>query len=85
VLSRWTSEAQALSVRGPADAYTLVFQGLRDDDRWFVRTGEYTGVCAALAFDHPLVLPPGSAVDRDITVVVADGVLSREQVNSMVR
>lgn len=67
------------------DAYTVVFRGLRDDDRWFVRTGEYAGVCAALAFDHPLVIEADSTVSREISVLVADGVLPREQVNSMVR
>jgi hypothetical protein len=66
------------------DAYTLVFHGLEDDDRWFVRTEEYSGVCAALAFDHPLEVTPDAALNRDITVLVADGVLTREQVNSMV-
>jgi hypothetical protein len=67
------------------DAYTLVFQGLRGDDRWFVRTSEYAGVCAALAFDRPLVLPPDSSINRDITVLIVDGVLTRSQVNSIVR
>ncbi|HEY0536522.1 MAG TPA: PmoA family protein [Actinoplanes sp.] len=67
------------------DAYTLIFQGLRGDDRWFVRTSEYAGVCAALAFSEPLVLPPASAIDRDITVLIVDGALTRSQVNNMVR
>jgi hypothetical protein len=67
------------------DAYTVVFQGLGGDDRWFVRTSEYAGVCAALAFDHPVVVSPDVALNRDITVWVADGVLTRDQVNSMVR
>ena len=66
------------------EAYTLVFQGLRGADRWFVRTSEYAGVCAALAFDHPLVLPPDSSINRDITVLIADGVLSPEQIAGVV-
>jgi hypothetical protein len=57
---------------------------LDGDDRWFVRTEEYAGVCAALAFDQPLVVSPDAALNRDITVRVVDGALSREQVNSMV-
>lgn len=57
------------------DAYTLVFKGLRGDDRWFVRTGDYPGVCAALAFEKPLVIPAGTSIERVITVLVADGSL----------
>jgi hypothetical protein len=67
------------------DAYTLVFRGLAGADRWFVRTEEYAGVCAALAYSQPLVVEPDTAVNRDITVWIVDGVLSRDQVNSMVR
>jgi hypothetical protein len=65
----------AVTVR---DAYTLIFHGLEDDDRWFVRTGDYVGVCQALAFERPLDLPAGSTVSRRISVLVADGVLTRE-------
>jgi hypothetical protein len=72
----------AMTVDG---AYTCVFRGLRDDDRWFVRTGEYAGVCAALAYDHPLVLDPDTTLERNIAVLIADGVLSREQIDTMVR
>ncbi|WP_233412059.1 PmoA family protein [Nucisporomicrobium flavum] len=61
-----------LAVTG-GDAYTLVFRGLRDDDRWFVRTGDYVGVCAALAFERPLVIAAGTTLERDLTVLVADG------------
>ncbi|NMO51613.1 hypothetical protein HH310_10470 [Actinoplanes sp. TBRC 11911] len=55
------------------DAYTLVFAGLADKDRWFVRTGEYNGVCAALAFETPLTIPPGTTLRRHIRVRIADG------------
>ncbi|GAA2502461.1 PmoA family protein [Winogradskya humida] len=61
-------------VQRAAGAYTLVFRGLRDDDRWFVRTGDYIGVCAALAFERPLVIPAGTGITREISVLVADGV-----------
>jgi hypothetical protein len=60
-------------------AYTLVFHGLADDDRWFVRTGDYVGVCQALAFEKPLPLAAGATVARRISVLVADGVLTREE------
>ena len=55
-------------------AYTLVFSGLAGDDRWFVRTGDYNGVCAALAFTDPLVVPAGDTLRRTVTVLVSDGV-----------
>jgi hypothetical protein len=67
----------ALTGPGP---YTLVFTGLQDDDRWFVRTGIYPGVCAALAFDRPLVVPAGTSLERRIAVLVADGALTRDEV-----
>jgi hypothetical protein len=68
----------ALTVGG---AYTLVFRGLAGEDRWFVRTDEYAGVCAALAFEHELVIPPGGSLSRDLRVLVADGVLAPEQIS----
>jgi hypothetical protein len=64
------------------ETYTLVFRGLSGADRWFVRTGpgEYTGVCAALAWSSPLPIHPGIPLTREIRVLVADGVLSRKDV-----
>jgi hypothetical protein len=64
--------------------YTLVFRGLGGDDRWFVRTGTggYSGVCAALAFEKTLVIRPGAPLERDLTVLVADGELTREQITA---
>jgi hypothetical protein len=62
------------------DAYTLVFRGLAGDDRWFVRTGEYPGVCAALAYERPLAIAAGDTVRRRLAVLVADGTLTRDQV-----
>ncbi|MEV6492871.1 PmoA family protein [Actinoplanes sp. NPDC051633] len=56
-------------------AYTLIFEGLSHADRWFVRTGEYAGVCAALAFSDPLTIEAGQTLSRRVSVLVADGVL----------
>jgi hypothetical protein len=75
-----------LALTGPAAGgrpYTLVFRGLAGDDRWFVRTGIYPGVCAALAFARPLVVD-ARAVRRRLTVLVADGVLTRDRVAAWV-
>ncbi|HTF09916.1 MAG TPA: DUF6807 family protein, partial [Asanoa sp.] len=73
-----------LALTGPGP-YTLVFRGLDGDDRWFVRTGIYPGVCAALAFDHPLVVTPEAPVVRQLTVLVADRALTRAEVADAVR
>ncbi|SNT30683.1 Methane oxygenase PmoA [Asanoa hainanensis] len=75
------SAAPWLALTGPGP-YTLVFRGLQGDDRWFVRTGIYPGVCAALAFDRPLLVTPEAPLSRRITVLVADGALTREQVTA---
>ena len=53
--------------------YTLVFTGLGEGDRWFVRTTEYPGVCVALAFEAVRVLEPGGQLTRAHRVLVADG------------
>lgn len=69
----------ALTVAG---AYTMVLEGLSGADRWFVRTtGEYAGVCAALAYDRPLTVAAGSTLARQIRVLVADGELTPAQVS----
>jgi hypothetical protein len=67
-----------LAVRG--SGYTLVFSGIEGDDRWFVRAADYPGVCAALAWERPLVIPAGGTLSRRYTVLVADGTLDRETI-----
>jgi len=71
------SAAPWVALTGPGP-YTLVFRGLSGADRWFVRTGIYPGVCAALAFDEPLVVRPDAPVSRRYTVLVADGEVTPE-------
>ena len=67
------------------DAYTLVFRGLAGADRWFARTGDYNGVCAALAFEDPLTIEPGVPLARELRVLVADGRLTRDEVAAALR
>lgn len=59
------------------DDFSLVFRGLADDDRWFVRAEGYPGVCVALALQRPLTIDAGATLRRRHTVVVVDGALSR--------
>ncbi|MER7893996.1 DUF6807 family protein [Micromonospora sp. NPDC094482] len=59
-------------------AYTLVFTGLGDGDRWFVRTAMYPGVCVAFAFDRPCRIPAGTRRRGRHRVVVADGHLGAD-------
>ncbi|GAA0529821.1 PmoA family protein [Paractinoplanes ferrugineus] len=65
--------------------YTLVFRGLADADRWFVRTTEYVGVCAALAFTDPLAIKPAEPLTRTIRVLIADGALTRPEITEALR
>ncbi|MGC4746152.1 PmoA family protein [Micromonospora sp. DT201] len=68
----------ALAGTGPdGRAYTLVFSGLGDGDRWFVRAGMYPGVGVAFAFERPVTIAAGTTRRGRHTVVVADGVLDR--------
>jgi hypothetical protein len=46
-----------------------------------VRTEGYVGVCAALAFETPLVIQPAATESRHIRVLVADGVLTHREIN----
>jgi hypothetical protein len=67
-----------------AGRYTLLFRGLAGADRWFVRTEEYVGVCQALAFDDVLTVEPAVPLTRTISVLVADGVLTRAQIEEAI-
>ncbi|TNH30703.1 hypothetical protein FHG89_06125 [Micromonospora orduensis] len=59
------------------EAYTLVFTGLDDGDRWFTRTAMYPGVGVAFAFDQPVTIPAGAARRGRHAVLIADGTLNR--------
>ncbi|WP_030489699.1 PmoA family protein [Micromonospora chokoriensis] len=66
----------ALRGTGPdGRAYTLVFAGLGDGDRWFTRTAMYPGVGVAFAFEHPVTIAADARRQGQHTVVVADGAL----------
>ncbi|WP_410809014.1 PmoA family protein [Micromonospora sp. 067-2] len=75
----------ALTGVGPGGgAYTLVVDGLGRDDRWFVRTATYPGICVAFAFDRPAVVPAGDTRHGHYRVWVADGTLDRDRATALV-
>lgn len=63
---------------------TLVFRRVQGQDPWFVRASEYPGVGTSLATTRPLVIPAGSGVTRAVDVLVADGVLTSDELRAMV-
>ncbi|MGC4813919.1 PmoA family protein [Micromonospora sp. DT228] len=68
----------ALVGTGPDErAYTLVFGGLGDGDRWFTRTAMYPGVGVAFAFERQVTIAAGTTRRGRHAVVVADGALDR--------
>jgi hypothetical protein len=58
--------------RPDAEAWTLVFV-TGAEDPWFVRSTDYAGVCAAIAWDRPLVVAADGVLSRSLSVLVADG------------
>lgn len=66
-----------------ASAYTLVFHGLGEGDRWFVRAAMYPGVCAAFAFERPRLIPAGATMIGQHGVLVVDGQLDRAGVRAL--
>jgi hypothetical protein len=72
---------------GSGDSSTVLFvDGLdnpRHPTKWFVRSTPYACVSAAFMFDEPYVLPSEQALTLRYRVVVADGALSREQLDAL--
>jgi len=64
--------------------YTLVFTGLGEGDRWFVRAREFPGVGAAIAWQEVRVLEPGASLTRHHRVLVGDGGWDVTRVAAMV-
>lgn len=75
----------ALRGTGPdGRAYTLVFTGLGDGDRWFVRAAMYPGMGVAFAFAQPVTIAAGRKRRGRHGVVVADGTLDRDRAAALV-
>lgn len=56
-----------------APGYTLVFCGLGEGDRWFVRARAFPGVGVAFAYDERRLIPAGTSMIGQHSVIVADG------------
>ncbi|MBP2412355.1 putative dehydrogenase [Arthrobacter stackebrandtii] len=62
---------------------TLVFTAPPEaNDPWFVRASGYPGVGSSLAWDAPVVLAPGESLTRSLTVTIADGLATDEQIKN---
>ncbi|WP_116949631.1 DUF6807 domain-containing protein [Jiangella endophytica] len=72
-----TSPWLLLSGRSAADRpWSLWFSQEGTPEPWFVRMSGYVGAGPALAWSQPLVLAAGAVLERQLTVVVADGELT---------
>ncbi|MHA7289828.1 DUF6807 family protein [Arthrobacter sp. MDT3-24] len=66
-------------------AATLVFVAAADStDPWFVRVDGYPGVGQSLAWDAPVIAEPGTPVRRSVTVLIADGILGTEDIETLI-
>lgn len=66
------------------DPLSVVFAQLPGEERpWFGRTSDYIGVGTALAWDGPLTLPAGASLTLGLRVLIADEVLSPDQVDAL--
>ncbi len=62
---------------------TLVFTVPPEaNDPWFVRVSGYPGVGSSLAWDTPVVLAPGESLTRSLSVTIADGLATDEQIKN---
>lgn len=76
----------ALSGMAPdGQTWSLVFVAAGRRDPWFVRTGSYPGVGAALAWRRPVPVPAGQALAQRMLTVVADGVLPVSDLSALAR
>ncbi len=85
----WSGTFHAGTADGGASdggSATLVFvAGEGSTDPWFVRVEGYPGVGQSLAWDAPVIAEPGTPVRRSVTVFVADGILSTEDIESLIK
>ncbi|GAA1761588.1 PmoA family protein [Luedemannella helvata] len=75
----------AVTSDNSGSAYSLIFEGLGEGDRWFVRAAEYPGVCVALAFEERRRIAAGDALRRRHRITVVDGAVTLDEVTALIR
>ncbi|SDT80113.1 DUF6807 domain-containing protein [Actinoplanes derwentensis] len=60
--------------------WTLIFLAGPATDPWFVRSDDYAGVCAAIAWDSPLTIAAGEVFARELRIIIADGPATPETI-----
>jgi hypothetical protein len=66
-------------VSGPATVVLASPSAAAAGDPWFVRVRDYPGLGSALAWQDPVVLPPGGELARRFDVAVVDGRLGPDE------
>ncbi|MGO4192785.1 DUF6807 family protein [Arthrobacter sp. YAF17] len=75
----------AADVHTVPGAATLVFVAAAGStEPWFVRVEGYPGVGQSLAWDEPVIAHPGAPVHRTVTVYIADGILSTDDIQTLI-
>lgn len=79
-----TADWVAVTSDNRGSAYSLIFDGLGEGDRWFVRAAEYPGVCVALAFARRRRIAAGDALRRRHRITIVDGTVTAADVAALV-
>lgn len=86
----WLAVSAAAAGPAPGDPqqdWSLIFVAadeLTRDDRWFVRARDHLAVGSSLTWDSPLTLAPGQGLARNIVTIVADGIVTPDEVAALV-
>src|SRR5215212_6867811 len=76
----WSADfAAGPGVSGPATVVVAAAEAAAAGEPWFVRVRDYPGLGSALAWDHPVVLPPGEVLSRRFDIAISDGRLTTAQ------
>jgi predicted dehydrogenase len=80
-VSRWLAWSGTFN----GEPATLVFTAPGDCiDPWFVRVSSYPGVGQSLAWEAPVLLKAGEAVQRSVTVLISDALLGTAGIEALV-
>jgi predicted dehydrogenase len=68
---------------GPATIVIAGAEAAAAGEPWFVRVREYPGLGSALAWDRPVSLQPGDALNRRFDIAIADGRLTEAEATAL--